>query len=171
MKKLFLIIICVCFCFMSGCETETELRCAYISEMTGALSTDYAIKVVLDEDDRTQDKYVDLQIMSDKEEQILSFGQEGKESFSICLPKSNYWYNLTYLVSKTNGANAEGGYEKYEDFGNRIYLFSAQNDVELNFRIVVGDKKTNQDSGEEILVLSEPVSEEVKVSVKKHQEK
>ena len=170
MKKIVLIILCVCFCFMAGCENETQLRTAHISEITGALSTDYGIKVTLDNDERMQDKFVDLQIKSSKEEQILHFGQEMEDSFVICLPRSDYWYNLTYLIDKTNGAQSESGYLSYEDFGSRVFLFYADNDVELTFRVVAGQTKTNQDTGEKILVLSEDISQEVKVDVKKHQE-
>ncbi len=172
MKKFVLIILCVCFCFMgAGCENETKLRVAHISEMTGALSTDYAIKVVLYNDGRMEDKYVDLQIKSSKEEQLLTFGEEMQDQYVICLPKSDYWYNLTYLISKTNGATGEAGYQTYEDFGTKVFLFSANNDVDLTFRVVAGQTKKNEETQEEILVLSEDISKEVKVEVKKHQEK
>ena len=91
--------------------------------------------------------------------------------YSICLPKSEYWYNLTYLISKTNGVSDESGYQNYEDYGNKVFLFSADNDVNLTFRVIAGDVKKNTDSGEEILVLSEDISTEVTVAVKKHKNK
>lgn len=170
-RNIILIILCVCFCFMAGCETETKLHTAHISEITGALSTDYGIKVVLDRDDRVEDKYVDLQIKSSEAEQILIFGEERGVKYTICLPKKEYWYNLTYLISKSNGMSDEGGYQKYEDYGNKIFLFSADNNVDLTFRVVVGDVKKNTESDEEILALSEDISAEVTVAVKKHKEK
>ena len=121
MKKFVLIILCVCFCFMgAGCENETKLRVAHISKMTGALSTNYAIKVVLDNDDRMEDKFVDLQIKSSKEEQLLTFGEEMQDQYVICLPKSDYWYNLTYLISKTNGATSTD-IPNHSDFGNILF--------------------------------------------------
>lgn len=156
---------------MVSCEAETKLRTAHISEITGALSTDYGIKVVLDKDDRVADKFVDLQIKSSKTEQVLTFGEERGMQYSICFPKSEYWYNLTYLISKTNGVSDESGYQSYEDYGNKVFLFSADNDVNLTFRVVTGDVKKNTDSGEEILVLSEDISTEVTVAVKKHKNK
>ena len=170
-RNIFLIILCVCFCFITGCEAETKLRTAHISEITGALSSDYGIKVVLDKDDRVSDKFVDLQIKSSKAEQTLTFGEEGDAQYSIYLPKSDYWYNLTYLISKTNGVSDESGYQNYEDYGNKVFLFSANHDVNLTFRVVAGGVKKNIDSGEEILVLSEDISTEVVVAVKKHEEK
>ena len=170
MRKFISVILCVCFCFLlSGCENETKIRSAHISEITGALSTDYAIKVTLDNDERVKDKYVDLQIKSSNEEQLVAFGEELGEQYVVCFPKSDYWYNLTYLISKTNGVQGEAGYKTYEDFGSRVFLFSADNDVDLTFRVVAGETKENADSQEEILVLSEDISSEVKVSVKKHE--
>lgn len=168
-RNLVLIILCVCFSFLStGCENGTQMRIAHISEITSALSTDHAVRVVLDNDKRMEDKYVDVQIKSNKKDQILTFGEEMEESFRICLAKKDYWYNLNYLISKTNGASHEAGYKKYEDFGNKVYLFSAQNDVDITFRVVVGQIKTNQETKEEILVLSEEISDKVVVKVKTH---
>lgn len=169
MKKLFLIFLCVCFCFMAGCENETQIRVAHLSNITGALSTEYAVKVCLDNDQRLQDKYVDLQIKADKDGQILTFGEEMQEQFTICLPRKNYWYNLTYLLNKANGLGELTGYQKYEDFGNRVFMFSAENEVNVSFRVVAGEIKTNPQTNETILVLSEDISKELNVLVKNKQ--
>ncbi len=172
MKRFFLISLCLCFCLiLIGCESETAVKAGHISEITGALSTDYAIKVTLDDDKRVDEKYVDLQIKSTEEEQLLSFGEENGDAFVLFIPKKDYWYNLTYLISQTNGSSGQENYKKYEDFGNRVYIFTSQNDVDLTFRVVVGETKINEESKEEILVLSEPISDEVVVKVKKHEEK
>lgn len=171
-ERLFLVILCVCFCFtMAACESETKVRCAFISDMTGPLSTRYSIKVVLEQDDRVLDKYVDLQIRADQENQQLMFGEENGDEYTLKLPKSDYWYNLTYLISQTNGAGIEGNYLNYEDFGTKVFNFSANNDCKLTFRVVAGQTKTNEQTGEEILVLAEDISEEVTVEVKKYQGK
>ncbi|MDE6583739.1 MAG: hypothetical protein K2K31_03740, partial [Clostridia bacterium] len=138
MKKFISIILCVCFCFlMTGCESETVLRTAHISEITGALSTDYAVKVVIDEDDRLADKYVDVQIKSSLDGQVLTFNEENNKSLTLILPKKDYWYNLTYLIDMANGVSAEGDYVKYKEFGNHVYMFTSNNDVDLTFRVVV----------------------------------
>ena len=103
-----------------GCETETQLRVATISDITSSRSTYYSIKVVLEEDDRVAERYVDLQIKSSKDGQILRFGEENGDAYTITLDEKDYWYNLTYLVSKTNGVGIEGNYEKYENFGRLV---------------------------------------------------
>lgn len=171
MKKFVLIFLCVCFSFLAlGCETETQLRVASISDLTAARSTHYSIKVVLEDDDRVSERYVDLQIKSDKENQTLRFGEENGDAYTITLPEKDYWYNLTYLISTTNGAGVEGNYEKYPDYGNRVYNFSSQNDVNLTFRVVAGKEKTNEQTGEKILVVGEDISKELKMKVKKVKE-
>ncbi len=169
MKKIVLLFVCVCLCLtMFGCDDKTEVLAGHISEITGALSTDYAIKVSLDDDDRVNKNYVDVQIKSSEAEQMLTFGEENGDAFVIFLPKSDYWYNLTYLISQTNGSSGQENYKKYEDFGAaRVFMFESNNDVALTFRVVVGQTKTNEETGEEILVLSEPISDEVKIDVKK----
>ena len=172
MKKFVLIFFCACFSFLAiGCEKETQLRVATISDITSPLSTHYSIKVNLEEDKRVAERYVDLQIKSSKENQTLRFGEENGDAYTITFDEKDYWYNLTYLIGKTNGVGVEGDYEKYADFGNKVYNFSSQNDVTLVFRVVAGKEKTNEETGEKILVLSEDISKEVKVKVKKVTEK
>lgn len=168
MKRVFLVFLCLCLCFLTiGCKDGTKLTVAHISDITGALSTDYAIKVVLDDDDRVVDKYVGLQIMSNVEGLSLKFGEELGDDYTLFFPKKDYWYNLTYLISKTNGLGMEAGYLGYEEYGDRVFRFSANQDAELKFRMVAGQSKKNKESNEEILVLSEPISDEVKISMKK----
>lgn len=172
MKKFFLMFLCVCLSFtLIGCESETAVRAGHISEITGALSTEYAIKVTLDDDDRVNEKFVDIQVRASEPEQILTFNEENHDPFAIFLPKNDYWYNLTYLISQSNGTQEKEKYKSYEDFGTRVFMFSSQNDVKLTFRVVVGQTKTNDETQEEILVLSEPISEEVEVRVKKAEKK
>ena len=143
MRKFFAIILCFCLCFLAGCENETKVLSAHISDITGARSTDYAIKVVLDDDKRVNDKFVDVQVMSNKENQVLTFGQELQKSHLITIPKKDYW------------------------FGDRVYMFSSSNDVKLKFRVVVGQVKVNKETQENILVLSEDISDEVELDIKK----
>ena len=115
MKKFLLIILSVCF-LLVGCDSKTEVRSVHITEATGALSTVYAIKVTLDTDERMEEKFVDLQIRSSEENQLLTFGEENEEVFEISLPKKDYWYNLTYLIDRSNGVAVVGVYQTYEDF-------------------------------------------------------
>ncbi len=169
MKRMFLVLLCFCF-FLAGCENDTKVITAHISNITSALSTNYAIKVVLDDDERVNSKYVGLQIKSSEENLLLTFGEELGDNYTLSIPKSDYWYNLTYLISATNGVGTEAGYLEYEAYGDRVFRFSADKDVELVFRMVAGNTKTNEETGEEILVLSEPISKEVTVQVKKTEE-
>ena len=167
-KRGVLLFLCACFCLLSaGCTDATKLTVAHISDITGALSTDYAIKVVLDEDDRVKDKFVGMQIMSSVEGLALKFGEELGDDYTLLFPKKDYWYNLTYLISQTNGVGKEAGYLGYEEYGDRVFRFSANENAELTFRMVAGQTKKNKDTNEEILVLSEPISDEVKIEIKK----
>lgn len=155
MKKIILIFLCVCFSFcLVGCESDSELRVAHITNATMAESTNYSIKVVLDQDERVEQKYVDLQIMVDRPEQVVLFAEENKDPSTLVFEKENYWYNLCYLTK----GDGENDYQKYADFGTRVFNFSVQNDVKMKFRVVAGDIKQNSQTGEKILVLSEDIS-------------
>ena len=51
-----------------------------------------------------------------------------------------------------------------------MYIFTSENDVELTFRVVAGQIKTNEQTKEQILVLSEDISDETVIKVKKFEE-
>ena len=161
MKKCFVGFLCAIFCFVLGCTSETKLKFAHISEMTSGNSTNYSVKVVLDEDDRMEERFVDLQIKSDKPKQFLTIGEENEQHKTVCLDEKNYWYNLTFLLS------GDEDYQTYKDYGTKIFNFTAKNDVKLTFRVVAGKVKQNEETGEKILVLSEDISDEVVIDVKK----
>lgn len=169
MKKKVLMVLCVLFCclLIVGCENETLLRVAHISDNTAARSMNHSIKVVLDDDDRMNEKYVDLQIKSDKSGQKLSIGLERQDKTSVVLEKADFWYNLTYLLDKSNGIDAKVEYIPYKEYGDKVYNFNVPNDVKLTFRVVSGDVKKDQTTGDEILVLSEDISDEMTISAKK----
>ena len=122
MKKCFVGFLCAIFCFVLGCTSETELKIAHISEMTVGNGTNYSIKVTLDEDDRMEERYVDLQIKSEKANQFLEIGQENVEHETICLEREDYWYNLTYLISEN-----EEVYQTYKEEPIPILLKLIQN--------------------------------------------
>lgn len=155
MKKFLLIVLCVCFSFcLVGCESDSELRVAHISEVTTAQSTNYSIKVSLDNDKRVKQKYVDLQIMASSPEQTVYFAEENEKPNQLVFERENYWYNLSYLTK----GDGETEYQKYDDFGTKVFNLTVPNDVKLKFRMVAGDVKTNENTGEKILVLSEDIS-------------
>ncbi len=167
MRKFLLAFMCVLFCFCCGCETQTALQLAHISDNTLGNSTNYSVKVVLDDDERMDEKYVDLQIKSSESGQVVSIGEHGEEKTSVRFDKKDYWYNLTYLVDKANGVSAEGGYQKYQQHGSKTYNLTTKSDVKLTFRVVVGNLKKNTQTNEEILVLSEPISNEFVLKMRK----
>ncbi len=163
MKKIILIFLCVCFSFcLVGCESDSELRVAHITNATAAESTNYSIKVMLDQDKRVEQKYVDLQIMVDKPEQVVSFAEENEKQEVLVFEKENYWYNLCYLTK----GDGENDYQKYVDFGTRVFNFSVPNDVKMKFRVVAGDIKQNSQTSERILVVGEDISKTFTLNAK-----
>ena len=169
MKKKIFMVLCVLFCcvLLFGCEKETMLRVAHISDNTAARSANHSIKVVLDDDERVKEKYVDLQIKSDKEGQRVLIGKDREDQTTVVLDRADFWYNLTYLLDKANGIDVKVEYLQYTEYGDRVYNFNVPNDVKLTFRVVAGDIKEDKDNGDEILVLSEDISDEVSINAKK----
>lgn len=167
MKKLGLILLAILFVCV-GCETQ-GLRCAHLTNATQGLSTNYAIRMVLDEDERVKEKEVDLQIKSSNENQKILFGEEGMDKVELNFVKADEWYNLSYLMAQANGLGNEE-YETYQDKGNKTYLFTSLVDTKLTFRVVVGEAVLSDSGNGQVLTSSEPVSDELEIEVKKNEE-
>lgn len=167
MKKLGLILLAILFVCV-GCETQ-GLRCAHLTNATQGLSTNYAIRMVLDEDERVKEKEVDLQIKSSNENQKILFGEEGMDKVELNFVKADEWYNLSYLMAQANGLENEK-YETYQDKGNKAYLFTSLTDTKLTFRVVVGEAVLSDSGNGQVLTSSEPVSDELEIEVKKNEE-
>lgn len=167
MKKLGLILLAILFVCV-GCETQ-GLRCAHLTNATQGLSTNYAIRMVLDEDERVKEKEVDLQIKSSNENQKILFGEEGMDKVELNFVKADEWYNLSYLMAQANGLENEE-YETYQDKGNKTYLFTSLVDTKLTFRVVVGEAVLSDSGIGQVLTSSEPVSDELEIEVKKNEE-
>lgn len=166
MKKFFIGLLGVLFCFVVvGCTNETQLRVAHISNITSGNSTNYAIKVELENDKRVEERYVDLQVKADKAEQFVSIGEENKEMRDVFFEKADFWYNLTYL---TTGGD-ENEYQTYKEHGSKIFNLTTKSDVTLHFRVVAGKVKGKEEQKETILVLSEEISDELALSMKKNE--
>lgn len=167
MKKLGLILLAILFVCV-GCETQ-GLRCAHLTNATQGLSTNYAIRMVLDEDERVKEKEVDLQIKSSNENQKILFGEEGMDKVELNFVKADEWYNLSYLMAQANGLGNEE-YETYQDKGNKTYLFTSLVDTKLTFRVIVGEAVLSDSGNGQVLTSSEPVSDELEIEVKKNEE-
>lgn len=167
MKKLGLILLAILFVCV-GCETQ-GLRCAHLTNATQGLSTNYAIRMVLDEDERVKEKEVDLQIKSSNENQKILFGEEGMDKVELNFVKADEWYNLSYLMAQANGLGNEE-YETYQDKDNKTYLFTSLVDTKLTFRVVVGEAVLSDSGNGQVLTSSEPVSDELEIEVKKNEE-
>ena len=150
---------------MAGCDSQ-GLQCAHLNDATQGLSTNYAVRMVLDNDERVVEKYVDLQIKSSVDGTRLNFGLEGHEKQEIVIDEADEWYNLTVLVAAANGMSGKEEYEKYADKGNLTYLFTTQTDATLKFRVVVGEAVQNDAGSGYVLTSTEKISNELEMDVK-----
>lgn len=57
-------------------------------------------------------------------------------------------------------------FENFKDALTKTYLFNYDGKIELTFRVVVGNKEDNIDGNGEILVGSEPVSDQFNLKIK-----
>ena len=161
---LFIFILLASF-IMSGCETSTELSCASISEITAVGSENYGVKVNFYNDSRLKDKYVDVQIKFDKICDI-TFWEENQEKVIFEIDDYDEWYSLTNLIAISKNKEGKETFEKFSEATGRTYLFNYDGEIEITFRVVVGDIEENSQGSGQILVGSEPISKQFTLKIK-----
>ncbi len=156
----------ICATALVGCENSTALRTATFSDISVSGSDNYGIGVRFQTDKRLEGKYVDIQVKSDKAMQNISIWQDNaanKYSFNILA--NDEWQSITtILVNAQEKPNTEK-FEKYDKVTARRYLFSSPKPITLIFRVVAGDIVENVQGTGDVIVETEPISNEFKLKV------
>ncbi len=160
MKKLkFLLILpLISLIFLSGCEDDNVIRVATISEITMAGSSDYGVKVRYQDDKRVEDKYYDIQIMTDVDDVGLTIWKERNEKFTIRISERNRWNSLTTIKARAAGLEGKENFEKLKDAVDESYMFNVDKRVKIFLRVVAGESVDNSQKTGKILANTEQVS-------------
>ena len=159
MKKLFILVFSffVAVTFL-GCENATKISLASFSNMTSAGSENYTVKISFQSDTRFQEKYYDVQIMSDTEDVELVFWKEGEDKLTSTLTEKNVWNSLTSLKVSAAGLEGQEDFSQLKDAVNEIYIFNVNKPCKLIFRVVAGQISENSDKTGLIIANTEPIS-------------
>lgn len=159
-KKIFALILLVCACSMTffACEKSTQLRTAYIREITSDGSKNYGIRITYAEDKRLEGKGTDIQVKFNNLGTI-KIGNEGEEKFEYKVQDYDEWYSLTAIFAEAKGNAGNEKFEKYEDALTKTYLIEYDGEMKITFRVVAGDIEDNTQGTGEILAGSEPISD------------
>ena len=164
MKKrfgVFAILLSFCLLFF-GCQDSQNALSVTITDVTSAGSTDATIKVDYQEEEEYKDKYADILIKSDCDNQKLKLALELDVYCCIKLEEKDKFYSLTKLIANAKIVKTE--YEKYDKIHAKTYIFGSKNDVNLKFVAIVGDLDENTDTLINTLVVSKKLDMEVKKS-------
>ena len=165
LKKLFLFcLIGFCVSFFA-CENTNDIRCASFTNITQPGSDKSEIRVVYEQDERINEKYVDIQIKSSKPIQ-LSFNKENEEKLTINFKNTAYNSLETLIVEAQDMAGHED-FKKYKEMQSETLIFSSDEDVVLTFKVVVGEKTENSTRTGYILANSKEISNEFKLKLSK----
>ncbi len=151
---------------MFGCEKSTQIRCASISEITAAGSKNYGVRVSYSDDKRLKGKGTDVQIKFSKVGTIKIW-KENQEKFDYIIEDYDEWYSMTHIFNEADESTVNGDkFEKIEDALTKTYLFNFDGSIKVTFRVVVGDIEENSEGNGEILVGSQPVSNNFTLKIK-----
>ncbi len=164
---IFLIVFLLSFSaiFLLSCENSTQLQCATISEITSAGSENYAVRINFLNDSRVEEKYVDVQIKCDKTCQLI-FWEENQDKITLNIDDYDEWFSLTSLICEAKGQTGQESFEKFKDATGKTYLFNYDGNLEITLRVVVGDVEDNSAGTGQILVGSEPISDQKTLKIK-----
>ena len=147
-----------------GCEDTNDLRSAYFTNITQPDSSNNTIRVTFEKDSRVDEKYVDIQVRSNKEAKI-EINEENKQPEEISFDNTK-WNSLTTLLVEGVGESGTEVFRKYKETQSKTYILKTINEIELCFRVVVGDSNENATKTGYILTNAKEVSKEFKIKLK-----
>ena len=143
----------------SACENATVIHTVSISEITAAGSKNYGVRISFANDSRLDEKYVDVQVKFNKLG-MLTFWQEHNEKLTFEIDEVDEWYSLTSMFVDAKGQNGTEDFEEHNSALTRTYLFNFDGKLNINIRVVAGNKEENSAGNGYILVGSEPISDQ-----------
>ena len=150
--------------FAISCESATALRTATISEITAAGSKNYGVRISFFNDSRLEDKNVDVQVKFNKLGEV-TFWQEHNDKLVFEIDEVDEWYSLTSLIVKAKGQSGTENFENHNEALTRTYMFNYDGQLNINIRVVAGEKQKNGDENGYILVGSEPISDQYTLKI------
>ena len=168
MKKFLYVLVGIMLAFsgvLLGCESSTQIECAYINEITVAGSDNYGVRITHADDSRLEGKGVDIQVRFSRKGEITLW-QEGGTKYFYQVPDYDEWYSMTVIFAEFEGRQDKEEFELKEDATNKTYIFSSEHPVEITFRVVAGDIEQNSQGTGQILVGSESISKQYTLKIK-----
>lgn len=161
MKKLFLLIFPLFLCsVVCGCESMATIKLATFSNMTSAGSENYTFRVNFQNDLRYEERYFDIQVMSDQDDLEITYHIENENSVMSRLDEKNVWNSLTALKADAIGLAGHEEFEQLKDAVSHIYVFNVSKPCKLTFRVVVGMIAENAQSTGFVILNTEPISDD-----------
>jgi len=156
-KLLFLLLVPMLF---MGCESTNDVRAASFTDITASGSADFTIKVAMQSDDRVNKKAVDIQVRASKECELETW-EENKNKVTITFDDKK-WKSLTTLMLTEPDTE---DFDIYEDVQSKTFIFNSGEEVNLTFRVVVGEKLENASKKGYILSNSKEISDEFTLKI------
>lgn len=150
---------------MVGCENSTEIQGATITDISVSGADNYGIRVSFLTDKRLENKYVDVQVKTDKAVTGMEIWEDGGTKYTINLTEVDQWQSITTIFVEAQSKPGTEQFQKFSEAISKRYLFSSKSQVNLLFRVVVGDVADNDTGKGKVLANSEPISDIFKLKV------
>ena len=140
---------CLLIFVVAGCSRQPIV--AFFMDGTSAGSDIYTINVSFAEDEKFEDKHIDLLIKSDTDNLVMTFKREFDQDIQITIEKKEEWNSLTYLINSANPPENQESYMPFSERSNMTLVIESEQDAIITFKAVIGDEYQNS-QGYTILV-------------------
>ena len=158
------LLVCIISFPLFACEKSTELRCAFITEISAPSSNNKVVRVSYQEDKRLEDKGTDVQIKFNNIGTI-KIGKENQEKFDYKIKDYDEWYSMTAIFAEKENKSGQEEYEKFQDALTKTYLFEYDGEMKITLRVVAGNIEDNVQSTGQILAETEPISDNFTIKI------
>lgn len=151
--------------FLLACEDATQIKAATFSEITSVGSENYGVRISYQTDKRLEGFYIDTQIKFSHIGQV-TFWEENNEKLTFNITELDEWYSLTSLIYQAQDKAGEEKFEAFDQALTKFYLFNFDGKNEVTMRVVAGQIENNNEATGQILVGSEPISDQFVLKIK-----
>ena len=140
-----------------GCERAPKVISFQNATMAGSDSN--TVKIFIAKDKLYESKSYDIWVKSDKPI-TLTLNYENQESFIVNFEKEDYWYSLTNLEFESKNLKNQENYKSFKEALNQTLILKTNEECNITFKGVVGDKCENAEKTGFIFANAEDVSVE-----------
>ena len=166
LKRILVFAIVILGLTMTACGGPGDIMAASFMDISISSSESFGVGIKFAEDKRIEDKYVDIQVKSNKAIDNMRMWEDNSGTkYKISFKKADEWQSITVMYAEAQDKAGSEQFVKYSEVIARRIMFSSAEKVNLTFRVVGGEIVENEKKTGQMLVSTEPISSEFTLKI------